>query len=86
LVGTFAKGDCISVLYTVCDFQGKTQPIAVNAEIEKSPVKTSGIKHRQTEQIPDLELQNRCSTTELSWPLQENIMQQKKAARQVISI
>jgi hypothetical protein len=54
-------------LDTGCGFCGKTKSFAANAESEKTLVNTGGINGSQTEQIPDLELQNRCSTTELNW-------------------
>ena len=41
--------------------------IMANAEIEKTLVNTGRIKRSQSTQKTVLELQNRCSTTELNW-------------------
>jgi hypothetical protein len=54
-------------LDTGCGFQVKLNPIIANGEIGKTLADTGEIKHCQTGQKADLELQNRCSTTELNW-------------------
>jgi hypothetical protein len=50
-----------------CVFLGKMEPVMANAEIEKTLADTGEIKHGQRKQKAGLELQNRCSTTELNW-------------------
>ena len=61
------KEICISLLDTGCVFWSKTEPVIANAEFGNTLANTGEIKHCQRRQKSVLELQNRCSTTELNW-------------------